>query len=98
MQCKDPLCNAIQTTGNEPCKSADDQCDYEIEYADSGSSLGVLVADYYHLHLTNGSQLSPRLTFGYKIIHHPKIYIHTSDIQFLFHANVNYQILCGLYK
>lgn len=64
VHCEDPLCSAIRTSVNKPCKTPDDQCDYEVEYADQGSSLGVLVNDYFTFQLTNSSRLSPRLAFG----------------------------------
>ncbi|KAH7567908.1 hypothetical protein ACOSP7_009837 [Xanthoceras sorbifolium] len=62
--CKDPLCSAIHLPANLQCETPDDQCDYEVEYADHGSSLGVLVIDHIPLRLTNGSILGPRLAFG----------------------------------
>ncbi|OMO61154.1 aspartic proteinase Asp1, partial [Corchorus olitorius] len=36
--CKDPLCAALHPPGDYKCESPD-QCDYEVEYADGGSSL-----------------------------------------------------------
>ncbi|KAJ4700708.1 aspartic proteinase Asp1-like [Melia azedarach] len=62
--CKDPVCYAIHSSGNHQCDSPTAQCDYEVEYADHGSSLGVLVIDHFPLRLTNGSVLGPSLTFG----------------------------------
>ncbi|KAJ4700710.1 Aspartic proteinase Asp1 [Melia azedarach] len=62
--CKHPVCSAIHSSGNHQCESPTDQCDYEVEYADHGSSVGVLVIDQFPLRLTNGSVLGPRLTFG----------------------------------
>ncbi|CAL2235105.1 unnamed protein product [Prunus armeniaca] len=64
LQCGDPLCVAFHSPASDPCKTPDDQCDYEVEYADQGSSLGVMVNDYFPLKFTNGSQLGPRLAFG----------------------------------
>ncbi|KAF3447004.1 hypothetical protein FNV43_RR12184 [Rhamnella rubrinervis] len=60
LHCSDPLCNAVEA----PCETPHDQCDYEVEYADYGSSLGVLVKDYFPLRFTNGSLLAPHLAFG----------------------------------
>jgi hypothetical protein len=51
--------------GNSHCKDPKEQCDYEVTYADQGSSLGVLVKDYFPLQLTNGSIIGPRLAFGW---------------------------------
>ncbi|CAI9091076.1 OLC1v1025997C1 [Oldenlandia corymbosa var. corymbosa] len=60
--CKDPLCASLHS-GDYNCDSPE-QCDYEVEYADGGSSLGVLVKDMFSLNLTNGVRLRPRLAFG----------------------------------
>ncbi|XP_060673204.1 aspartic proteinase Asp1-like [Ziziphus jujuba] len=64
LHCVDPFCNAIETLANHPCDTPNDQCDYEVEYADHGSSLGVVVKDYFPLKFTNGSLLVPHLAFG----------------------------------
>ncbi|KAI4337837.1 hypothetical protein L6164_016206 [Bauhinia variegata] len=63
VQCVDQMCAGVQAS-NHHCGAPDDQCDYEVEYADQGSSLGVLVQDYFPLRFTNGSVLRPRLAFG----------------------------------
>lgn len=42
-----------------------EQCDYEIEYADRSSSLGVLVRDTLHLVTANGSITDLDIVFGY---------------------------------
>lgn len=42
------------------------QCDYEIQYADHSSSLGVLVRDELHLVTTNGSKTKLNVVFGYE--------------------------------
>ncbi|XP_059630717.1 aspartic proteinase Asp1-like isoform X2 [Cornus florida] len=59
--CKDPLCTALP---NIPCKTPDEQCDYDVEYADLGSSMGVLLKDYFPLRFTNGSIFGPNIVFG----------------------------------
>lgn len=64
LNCFEPLCISLHPITNHHCKSADDQCQYEIEYADHGSSLGVLVNDHVPLKLTNGSLATPRIAFG----------------------------------
>ncbi|ONK58016.1 uncharacterized protein A4U43_C09F6970 [Asparagus officinalis] len=63
--CKDPLCAALHasTHQNQECESLD-QCDYEIQYADQWSSLGVLVSDAVALRLANTSLVHPQLAFG----------------------------------
>ncbi|KVH96869.1 Aspartic peptidase [Cynara cardunculus var. scolymus] len=60
--CKDPLCASLHS-GDHRCDDPN-QCDYEVEYADGGSSLGVLVNDVSLLNLTNGIQIAPRLAIG----------------------------------
>ncbi|GAB2218578.1 hypothetical protein Drorol1_Dr00001805 [Drosera rotundifolia] len=59
--CKDSLCAALQPT-DYICESPE-QCDYEVEYADGGSSYGVLVNDIISLNSTSGDRNS-RLAFG----------------------------------
>ncbi|KAL0343228.1 UNVERIFIED_CONTAM: Aspartic proteinase Asp1 [Sesamum angustifolium] len=60
--CKDPLCASLHSSDYN-CDNPE-QCDYEVEYADGGSSLGVLVNDFFTLNLTSGVRMSPRLTIG----------------------------------
>uniref|UniRef100_A0A5B6ZGC5 Aspartic proteinase Asp1 n=1 Tax=Davidia involucrata TaxID=16924 RepID=A0A5B6ZGC5_DAVIN len=62
--CNDPLCASLHWPVNPPCKTPDEQCDYEVKYADHGSSLGVLVKDSFPLRFTNGSVGHPHLVFG----------------------------------
>lgn len=62
--CKDPVCTSLHWPENHPCHDLDEQCDYEVAYADRGSSLGVLVKDIFPLRFTNGSIVVPHLIFG----------------------------------
>ncbi|KAL6962173.1 hypothetical protein U1Q18_037127 [Sarracenia purpurea var. burkii] len=62
--CKDPLCSFVEQPKEYPCKTPNEQCDYEVHYSDYGSSLGVLVQDSFSLKLTNGSASKPTLGFG----------------------------------
>ncbi|KAF8411756.1 hypothetical protein HHK36_004314 [Tetracentron sinense] len=62
--CKDPFCASLNLPNGPKCETPEEQCDYEIEYADHGSSLGVLVKDIFQLRFTNGSLLRPHLSFG----------------------------------
>ncbi|XP_011014192.1 PREDICTED: aspartic proteinase Asp1-like isoform X2 [Populus euphratica] len=62
--CASSLCQAISTGQNYNCDIPTEQCDYEVQYADLGSSLGVLLSDYFPLRLNNGSLLQPRIAFG----------------------------------
>lgn len=64
VQCMDQLCAQVHLSTDHDCASPDDQCDYEVEYADNGSSLGVLVRDYIPFQFTNGSVVRPKIAFG----------------------------------
>jgi hypothetical protein len=59
---RDSLCQELQGEQNycETCK----QCDYEIEYADQSSSMGVLAKDDMHLIATNGGREKLDFVFG----------------------------------
>lgn len=61
--CNDSLCTSLHGPGERNCDSPG-QCDYDVQYADGGSSLGVLVRDLIHINLTNGIRASPRLAIG----------------------------------
>ncbi|GAB4855724.1 hypothetical protein Ancab_024368 [Ancistrocladus abbreviatus] len=60
--CKDPLCISLQSDDHK-CESPE-QCDYEVDYADGGSSYGVLVRDIVALNFTSGPRDGPRLAIG----------------------------------
>ncbi|XP_022141111.1 aspartic proteinase Asp1-like isoform X2 [Momordica charantia] len=64
VRCGEPLCAALVSPGQVPCNNPNDQCDYEVEYADHGSSTGVLVRDLVPLRFVNGAFLTPNLGFG----------------------------------
>ncbi|CAD6249619.1 unnamed protein product [Miscanthus lutarioriparius] len=59
---RDLLCQELQGNQNycQTCK----QCDYEIEYADQSSSMGVLARDDMHLIATNGGREKLDFVFG----------------------------------
>ncbi|XP_073120034.1 aspartyl protease APCB1 [Henckelia pumila] len=61
---RDSYCVEVQ--GNQRTKHCDTchQCDYEIEYADHSSSLGVLARDELNLNMANGSLASSKVVFG----------------------------------
>lgn len=63
---KDPLCAAVQVGSghNRNHKRASKQCDYDVEYADSGYSMGVLVKDNVRVFLTNKTVLTTNSVFG----------------------------------
>lgn len=60
---KDPLCAAVQA-GSSHRTASSQQCDYDVEYADQGYSLGVLVRDSVRTVLTNGTVLTANSVFG----------------------------------
>ncbi|KAG9458947.1 hypothetical protein H6P81_003455 [Aristolochia fimbriata] len=63
--CKDTACQSLHSQHPyPPCINDDDQCDYQIEYADQASSLGVLVRDSFLLQFANGSISRPYLVLG----------------------------------
>lgn len=58
------LCVEVQKNQmREHCENCQ-QCDYEIEYADQSSSMGVLTKDEFHLKLHNGSLAELDIVFG----------------------------------
>jgi len=63
---KDPLCAAVKagSVHNHNHKGASEQCDYDVEYADNGYSMGVLVRDSVRALLTNGTWLTANSVFG----------------------------------
>nr|XP_027095739.1 aspartic proteinase Asp1-like isoform X1 [Coffea arabica] len=70
--CRDPLCASLHSGAYE-CPNPE-QCDYEVEYADGGSSFGVLVNDVFSLNLTTGIRLGLRLAFGCGYDQLPSVY------------------------
>ncbi|KAJ6908216.1 hypothetical protein NC651_018606 [Populus alba x Populus x berolinensis] len=60
---KDPICQSLHTSGDQRRENPG-QCDYEVEYADGGSSLGVLVRDAFNLNFTSEKRQSPLLALG----------------------------------
>ncbi|XP_030516044.2 aspartic proteinase Asp1-like [Rhodamnia argentea] len=60
--CRDPICASLHS-GDYKCDHPE-QCDYEVEYADGGSSLGVLVKDDFSFESYGGGFLSARVALG----------------------------------
>uniref|UniRef100_A0A6M2EEH5 Peptidase A1 domain-containing protein n=1 Tax=Populus davidiana TaxID=266767 RepID=A0A6M2EEH5_9ROSI len=61
---KDLLCMEVQRNQKAGYCETCDQCDYEIEYADHSSSMGVLATDKLLLMVANGSQAKLNFIFG----------------------------------
>ncbi|KAL3512264.1 hypothetical protein ACH5RR_024981 [Cinchona calisaya] len=59
----DSYCAEVQKDQTDKCATCL-QCDYEIEYADHSSSIGVLARDKFHLKNSNGSIVSSDFVFG----------------------------------
>lgn len=64
--CKDPLCAALHHADYK-CESPE-QCDYQVDYADGGSSLGVLLNDLFTFNMTSGARIKPHLALGLSIL------------------------------
>ncbi|KAE8658993.1 aspartic proteinase Asp1-like isoform X2 [Hibiscus syriacus] len=62
--CDHPSCSVVHFPESPRCEKPDDQCDFEINYFDHGSVLGVVVYDVFSLRFMNGSLARLRLTFG----------------------------------
>lgn len=61
---KDLLCTEVQRNQKGGHCETCQQCDYEIQYADSSSSLGVLAKDGLRLVMENGSLTNVNVVFG----------------------------------
>ncbi|KAF8018649.1 hypothetical protein BT93_H3519 [Corymbia citriodora subsp. variegata] len=60
--CRDPICASLHS-GDYRCDHPE-QCDYEVQYADGGSSLGVLVKDVVSFKSYGSGVLNPRVALG----------------------------------
>ncbi|TYJ98986.1 aspartyl protease APCB1 isoform X2 [Cucumis melo var. makuwa] len=61
---KDSLCMEVQRNYDGDQCAACHQCNYEVQYADQSSSLGVLVKDEFTLRFSNGSLAKLNAIFG----------------------------------
>lgn len=64
VSCVHSMCVNVQAGLSYECTSTSEQCDYEIAYADQGSSMGVLARDSIRVLLTNGSIIRTNFMFG----------------------------------
>lgn len=60
----DSICSEVQKNQRNGYPESSQQCDYEIQYADHSSSLGVLIRDELQLTATNGSKTKFNFVFG----------------------------------
>jgi Xylanase inhibitor N-terminal len=74
---RDSLCQELQ--GNQNNCATCRQCDYEIEYADRSSSVGVLARDEMHLVTSDAEREKLSFVFGYAeittMVEHDTIYL-----------------------
>lgn len=68
VDCHLPVCAQIQQGGSYECNSDVKQCDYEVEYADGSSTMGVLVEDTLTVRLTNGTLIQTKAIIGYILV------------------------------
>ncbi|CAI0449596.1 unnamed protein product [Linum tenue] len=61
---EDSFCQEVQKNMKAEKCEACKQCDYEVEYADHSSSLGVLANDELHLSIENEESSKSKFTFG----------------------------------
>ncbi|XP_020586052.1 aspartyl protease APCB1 isoform X2 [Phalaenopsis equestris] len=64
VQPEDYLCQEIQQTQSHWSCDSCQQCDYEVEYADHSSSMGVLTRDEMQLMMSNGDKAKVNFVFG----------------------------------
>ncbi|KAL5722169.1 hypothetical protein ACHQM5_005720 [Ranunculus cassubicifolius] len=60
----DFLCKEVQSNQKHEYRDSHEQCDYEIEYADRSSSMGVLARDGLQLMIANGTISKESFVFG----------------------------------
>lgn len=65
VDCRVPLCALVQQGGSYACGGPVRQCDYDVEYADGSSTMGVLMEDTITLLLTNGTRSKTTAIIGY---------------------------------
>lgn len=65
---EDSLCSEVQKNQKRGYCESCEQCDYEIEYADHSSSMGVLARDKIALKFANGTWVPSSFVFGYGVV------------------------------
>lgn len=64
VDCRRPTCAQVQRGGQFTCSGDVRQCDYEVDYVDGSSTMGILVEDTITLVLTNGTRFQTRAVIG----------------------------------
>lgn len=64
VDCRLPVCSRVQGGGSYACNNDVQQCDYDVEYADGSSTMGVLMEDFITIRLTNGSFSQTKAVIG----------------------------------
>ncbi|KAG0559606.1 hypothetical protein KC19_10G117900 [Ceratodon purpureus] len=64
VDCRQPICAQVQQGGSYTCGGRVRQCDYDVDYADGSSTMGILMEDTITLFLTNGTRSQTRAIIG----------------------------------
>jgi hypothetical protein len=64
VDCRQPICAQVQQGGSYTCAGNVRQCDYDVDYADGSSTMGILIEDTLNLFLTNGTRTQMRAIIG----------------------------------
>jgi hypothetical protein len=64
VDCRTPVCALMQQGRSYTCGGSIRQCDYDVEYADGSSTMGILMNDVITLQLTNGTRTPTRAIIG----------------------------------
>jgi hypothetical protein len=65
VDCRLPVCSHVQSGSSYSCNAGGvNQCDYDVEYADGSSTMGVLMQDFITLMLINGTRTQRKAVLG----------------------------------
>lgn len=96
MPSTDSICSEVQKNQRNGYPESSQQCDYEIQYADHSSSLGVLIRDELQLTATNGSKTKFNFVFGYESFFYAFVYfIKAIYLEALIHSMNIFVLRCG---
>jgi hypothetical protein len=69
VDCRLPVCSHVQSGSSYSCNAGGvNQCDYDVEYADGSSTMGVLMQDFITLMLINGTRTQRKAVLGYCLL------------------------------
>jgi len=96
VDCRHALCAEVQRGRVYQCEENLSgrwtQCDYELEYADGSSTMGILMAEIITLLLSNNTRSHTGVIMGYNLAT-PQLRIHSLGVHF--HPNWRSCFLCG---